>query len=201
MNCRLTPMYQERICEYPFALSRLRFKKGSVADFGSAGSLLVPYLCALGYEVFGVDFHEGVDADFVHHFPNYRFTKTNITNLPFENEAFDVSFAISTLEHMGADAKKAFEEIARVTKKGGQIFISVPFGNGKVNLEYPEYPTQVYTEKSLSQLLNSAGVEIDEFAFFKRQWPIWRKAEKHEVESLDSSQQIQGVVCACVSKK
>lgn len=49
----------------------------------------------------------------------------DVTNLPFENEFFDLVVAIEVLEHIEND-KKAFSEIARVLKPSGFFLFSVP---------------------------------------------------------------------------
>lgn len=50
------------------------------------------------------------------------------TQLPFENQYFDVAFSFSTLEHIPESTKRelAFKELIRVTKSGGYIIITVP---------------------------------------------------------------------------
>ncbi|MGB9665227.1 MAG: class I SAM-dependent methyltransferase [Ignavibacteria bacterium] len=50
------------------------------------------------------------------------------TALPFDDNYFDVSFSFSTLEHIPEKEKrnKAFQELIRVTKKGGYVIITVP---------------------------------------------------------------------------
>lgn len=50
------------------------------------------------------------------------------TNLPFEDNYFDVSFSFSTLEHIPEENKrdKAFKELIRVTRKGGYVIITLP---------------------------------------------------------------------------
>lgn len=50
------------------------------------------------------------------------------TNLPFDNDFFDVSFSFSTLEHIPQKDKrnKAFSELVRVTRKGGYIILTLP---------------------------------------------------------------------------
>ena len=50
----------------------------------------------------------------------------DITSLSFANEMFDLGICLEVLEHVPA-YKKAFVELARVTKSGGSMFISVPF--------------------------------------------------------------------------
>ena len=127
-NCRLAPMDNERNCEYPFVLTRCKLKTGKIADFGSAGSLLVPFFASLGFDVSGIDLSEGVDREFVSKYPNYAFLKVNMTKLSLNNEIFDMSFAISTLEHIIPDAKKALKEIVRVTKKVGKFLFQCRMG-------------------------------------------------------------------------
>ncbi len=46
-------------------------------------------------------------------------------NIPFEADRFDIIFALDVLEHV-EDAEVALDEIFRITKPGGLIFISVP---------------------------------------------------------------------------
>jgi len=64
--------------------------------------------------------------------PNFRdkikIQVADATNLPFEDNYFDVSFSFSTLEHIPEKEKrdKAFTELIRVTKKGGYVIITVP---------------------------------------------------------------------------
>ena len=193
-------MYNERICEYAFVLTRCRFTAGKVADFGCAGSLIVPYLSSLGFEVCGIDLKEGFDSKFIHNYPNYSFIKADLKELPFCDQTFDISFCISTLEHIMLSAKEALEKIVRVTKKGGQIFITMPYGSGEINKVYIRSPHALYNEKTLKALLSIPLIKIEEVAYFKRQWPVWVKAERKDVEHLDGRRQIQGVVCVSLLK-
>ncbi|MCX8010784.1 MAG: class I SAM-dependent methyltransferase, partial [Ignavibacteria bacterium] len=50
------------------------------------------------------------------------------SQLPYEDNFFDVAFSFSTLEHIPEKTKrdKAFSEIARVTKKSGFVILTVP---------------------------------------------------------------------------
>ncbi len=50
----------------------------------------------------------------------------DIHNLPLEDESIDAIICIAVLEHI-ENPFKAFEEIYRVLKKGGYLFIYVPF--------------------------------------------------------------------------
>jgi SAM-dependent methyltransferase len=50
----------------------------------------------------------------------------DITGMSYGDEQFDIGFCLEVLEHV-PDYKKAFTELARITKKGGSFFITVPF--------------------------------------------------------------------------
>jgi hypothetical protein len=50
----------------------------------------------------------------------------DITQLSFKNESFDMGVCLEVLEHV-PEFHKGFSELARVTRKGGKMYISVPF--------------------------------------------------------------------------
>ena len=56
------------------------------------------------------------------------FQVANAGNLPFKDESFDIAVSFSTIDHIpDSDVrKKAVEEMARVTRKGGYVVITVP---------------------------------------------------------------------------
>jgi hypothetical protein len=58
----------------------------------------------------------------------------DITCMSFADEIFDMGVCLEVLEHI-PDYKKAFSELARVTSKGGSMFITVPF------IEHNEHTT------------------------------------------------------------
>lgn len=66
--------------------------------------------------------------------------KADITNLPFENESFDVILCNHVLEHI-PDDKKAMKELYRVMKKGGWGIFQVPLENER---------TQTYEDFSIT---------------------------------------------------
>lgn len=50
----------------------------------------------------------------------------DITQLSFNNETFDIGICLEVLEHV-PEYLKGFSELARITRPGGCMFISVPF--------------------------------------------------------------------------
>lgn len=50
----------------------------------------------------------------------------DVTRMSYANESFDFGFSLEVLEHV-PEYQKAFGELARITKKGGAFYITVPF--------------------------------------------------------------------------
>lgn len=67
--------------------------------------------------------------------------KVDITNIPYENDTFDIIICNHVLEHV-SDDMKALSELYRVLKGNGMAFINAPiFDNYDVTLEKTEYNT------------------------------------------------------------
>lgn len=58
----------------------------------------------------------------------FSFRVADACDLPFDDETFDVSVSMSTIDHIpSAEARqKAVEEMARITRPGGHVVITVP---------------------------------------------------------------------------
>ncbi|MBU0958232.1 MAG: glycosyltransferase [Nanoarchaeota archaeon] len=99
--------------------------------------------------------------------------KADITNLPFENNSFDLIICNHILEHINND-KKAISELAKVLKKGGQTIISVPLSINKRTIEDPKIKTdedrervyqykghvRLYGTEEFPELLNKKGFKV-----------------------------------------
>ena len=139
--------YDERVVEYPWALSRLLAEESKLLDAGSvlnfpeivehpkvSGKQLSILTLAPESNAFwekGISYHYG-----------------DLRELPFRNEWFDEIVSLSTLEHVGMDnrkyrkentgeqigleAKEAAKEIIRVLKPQGRFLVSVPFGKHQI---------------------------------------------------------------------
>ena len=77
----------------------------------------------LGSGVISVD-KKIIDVDF-QAYPNVKIV-ADASNLPFKDESVDGVVSESLLEHV-ADAPKAIQEIKRVLKPGGWVYVAVPF--------------------------------------------------------------------------
>jgi len=71
--------------------------------------------------------------------PNVYFVKGDILNLPFENESIDSLSSLCVIEHIGLGrygdtidpygSEKAINELKRVLRKGGLLYLSIPVDN------------------------------------------------------------------------
>ncbi len=134
----------ERVVEYPWFISRVSQEKGKLLD---AGSIL-----NFGYILQHPNLKEK-DITIVTLEPeancywqdriSYLFA--DLRDLPLQDDWFDEVVSLSTLEHIGMDnsiyslnpewrEKKTFDflkavsELKRVTKPGGKVYITVPYG-------------------------------------------------------------------------
>jgi SAM-dependent methyltransferase len=71
-----------------------------------------------GSEYLGTDMNSGETRNGIMH--------QDITRLSFANNSFDLGVCLEVLEHV-PDFRKGFSELARVTRLGGKMFITVPF--------------------------------------------------------------------------
>jgi len=94
-----------------------------ILDIGCGGGLLTSYLAAAGHEVTGIDLSEKSleVAKRKDHQGKIYYQKADASNLPFEDESFQVVSAMDLLEHV-PDYQAVIKEGARVLKKGGLFF-------------------------------------------------------------------------------
>jgi SAM-dependent methyltransferase len=124
------PLDPSRYLELPWALERLGARSGErVLDLASP-KLLALALARRGARVTSVDlFEPEIDAwrKLVRADPNLTLRVADGRALPFEAATFDHAYSISVLEHV-ADAgdEAALRELARVTKPGGRVLITLP---------------------------------------------------------------------------
>ena len=88
------------------------------------------------------------------------FTKGNIYNLLFNNSYFDMCICLEVLEHL-IDDKRALKELARITKQGGYLIISVPeLIHGLASLENLGHVRGGYTLSQFRKIAQKAGYKI-----------------------------------------
>lgn len=151
-----------RLMEYPFVFSKIiNSPRGRVLDIGCAArhNFLVPTLCTMGWEVWGMDIREW---SFSH--PNFTLIKGDIRNNALKDCSFDYVVCISTLEHIGLAGYYGVTEedvygdivagarIYEIIKDGGRLLLTVPycetysvragartFDSGRLKLAFPNF--------------------------------------------------------------
>ena len=92
--------------------------------------------------------------------------RTDMCSLPFGSNLFDALWCCVALIHVSRiNASKALQQMVRVLKPGGVLFISVLYGEGTMEVKrkvYNETPEiyELYKENEFAKLLNDAGFEI-----------------------------------------
>ena len=110
------------------ALRLLGDGPGDVLDAGMGGGRLCVELDRRGWNVAGIDIASGMVEFARARLPHARerLIQASIDDLPFADESFDAVVATGVLEFMGADLRRAVEELARVLRPGGIAVVSFP---------------------------------------------------------------------------
>jgi SAM-dependent methyltransferase len=185
--------FDERAVEYPWVfhrMSALHAGARRVLDMGSVMNfprVLQWWKNAknppLSIVTLAYEGHAHVSQDVRYEFADMR-------ALPYRNDWFDVVLCLSTMEHVGMDnavygdaaaavAKSsnpasetalAMAELRRVTRQGGSLLISVPFGK-RANRGW----FRVYDEADIGQLAASSGWRQASLRVFRATREGWRE--------------------------
>ena len=155
----------ERCIEIPWAISCYRGER-RVLDIGyaNAESRYLDPLRALGIPMlYGLDMVGRA-------VPGIQAVVGDIMRAPFHDNAFDLIICVSTIEHVGWDNTiyfqggvsqdpegdiKAIKEMARITRRGGRMVITVPYGRLH---NYGWF--QQYDRGHLDRLISASGCRV-----------------------------------------
>ena len=124
---------------------------GLVLDIGAADRWIEKYLpkntsyIALDYPATGQELYAAKPSVFA-----------DAANLPFGDNLFDAIICLEVIEHV-PDPHKVIIEIARVLKKGGIAWVSMPF---LYPLHDAPFDFQRFTEFGIKHAAESAGLEV-----------------------------------------
>jgi SAM-dependent methyltransferase len=82
--------------------------------------------------------------------------KSNIYNIPVENESFDYILCAQVLEHLEFP-ELAFKEFSRILKKNGKLLLTAPLGQGEHQIPYDFFR---YTKYGLDSLGKRNGLNL-----------------------------------------
>lgn len=121
------------------------YLKGKLLDIGCGNKPYKKFLECTEYV--GLDTDEKVSPDIV----------GDVTNLPFEDETFDSILCTEVLEHI-PDITKALQEMYRVLRKDGNIYLTVPM---YWCLHYEPNDYYRFTKYGLKYLLENTGFTVE----------------------------------------
>lgn len=192
------PGVDERVVEYGWLFHRMRDLRAGAERVLDAGSVLNyrPILEAWRASAFPpvsivTLAYEG------HAFPDaaVRYEFADLRHLPYRDEWFPVVLCLSTIEHVGLDnriygaareqapsptreAVNALQELRRVTRRGGTLLLSVPYGASSNRGWF-----RVFDGRDLEPLLAAPGWETPRVRYFRASRDGWRECEAAEAET------------------
>jgi SAM-dependent methyltransferase len=206
----------ERVVEYPWALAqRLR---GRVLDAGSAlnHSHLLERLLPRVERLHIITLAPEPES-FVERGVSYVFC--DLRDLPYRDGYFDQVVSISTLEHVGMDnsrygdpapaadqpvleVRRAVQELCRVTRAGGRIVLTVPYGRHEDHGWFRQFDAADVTE--LVDGLRAAEASVAVYRYTAHGWQRSslaraRRARYHEDEAPGSDGAVAARAVACVA--
>jgi SAM-dependent methyltransferase len=133
-------------------------------DVGCGPGWLAQVALSRGYRRYvGVDRSLRVSADGVK--PNYSFVEGSLFKLPFSDGLFDAVCLFDVIEHVPRHSEKqALEEIARVIRTDGKLYLSTPHASPLHTLLDPTWLAlrhRHYRRATIRLLLRSAGFRVE----------------------------------------
>jgi SAM-dependent methyltransferase len=104
-----------------------------VLDAGCGMGRFAEVVSRYGGEYVGMDYSFAIDAarTNVGHLPGVHLVQADIFRLPFADESFDLVLSLGVLHHT-PDPRRAFAQLPRVLKPGGQLSVTVYDAGNKV---------------------------------------------------------------------
>ncbi|MDQ4145080.1 MAG: methyltransferase domain-containing protein [Actinomycetota bacterium] len=185
----------ERICEVPYAFRALAGvgPGARVLDVGATESTLCLSLASLGYQVTAVDPRPN---PLTH--PLLHVVVGQIDEL--EEAPFDAVMCVSTIEHIGLAAYEqpgedgradlaAMRRIRELTKPGGLLVLTVPYGPAKVDEQ-----SRRYDAAGLEELLG--GWLVEDRTFVAHRDPVTWVAADHPPDGGEGEEEAVALVTA-----
>lgn len=190
-------LYPKRI--YPFDYIVANTKKylpaGSLILEGGCGTGQQVYkLQKSGYEVIGIDYAQKTVETVKQAKPELDIRYGDVRKLEFENNFFDGYWSFGVIEHFYKGYEKIMNEMHRVLKPGGYLFITFPYMSRlrKIkakNNKYPIWEIQQHNIENFYQFALDKNKVITDFEnigfkLIKKQHLSGLKGLKDEIEVL-----------------
>jgi SAM-dependent methyltransferase len=100
-----------------------------ILDAGCGMGEWTVFLTNRGFDVVGLDISQHTISRLRELLPDYQFVQGDIRKTEFTQESFDACFSYGVFEHFENGLGDCINEVHRVLKPGGWLFVSVPFQN------------------------------------------------------------------------
>jgi hypothetical protein len=181
----------ERCVEYPWLISRIDSRRERILDAGGilnhAHILDRPVWKRKKIHILSLE-----PEQYCYWKRNISYLFEDLRDIPIRNNLYETVVCLSTLEHIGFDGEKAsprvlgkgritlamisaMEEMWRVLKPEGRLFLSVPYGKPS-QLGYQ----MVFDEGLLEKILEALKPEEAEKSFFRYSREGWQPAESSD---------------------
>ncbi|MDD2487240.1 MAG: class I SAM-dependent methyltransferase [Candidatus Gracilibacteria bacterium] len=131
INIIVNPLDSTRYYEIPYLLKYINknnLKFNSILDISSP--FILSYILSKKSKVIKTDINEG-EKHYICDNENLKFQKEDALKLSFEDSSFDFVYSISVIEHIYLRYIQAIEEMIRVCKNGGYIYLTFPVSTNK----------------------------------------------------------------------
>lgn len=190
----------ERVVEYPWVLSRLRRYRGKIRALDAGSTLnyamILKHAAVKRHKWSIVTFAPETDCFWDE---GISYLYEDLRSLPCRDEWFDAITCVSTIEHVGMDNVlvtlekshrenrpqdflRAIQEMRRVLKTGGALFLTVPFGR----YEHHGW-LQQFDSSMLAALISEFQPQKAEKTFFRYTEQGWKLAGEEECGDLSFS--------------
>lgn len=168
-------------------LKELIKNKDLILEAGCGFGQWVYRLDNQGFKIHGVDFAKQTIRLINKSNPRLKIKYSDVLNLPYLDKYFDVYLSFGVIEHFEQGPQKVLKEANRVLKKGGLLFLTIPYLNyfrwfrfrhdkKKKNEQFYQY---LYSINEARKYIEDAGFEVknikkyDFITAFKKDFPTF----------------------------
>lgn len=125
-------------------------------------------LAKSGYAVFGIDYAAKTVALANKYVPELKITEGDVRNIPFPNNYFHGYWSLGVIEHFFDGYAPIADEMARVIRPGGFLFLVFPYISPLRRLKiqthtYPRFQAQTFPRERFYQFALNDGLVRREF--------------------------------------
>lgn len=164
----------------------------TVLDCGAGGRRPPLALFSIrGYKTTGIDIDESriiIAEEFASsNNLNLNIVKADMRKIPFDNESFGCVFSYNTVFHINkADMEKAIEEMLRVLKKDGLLYVNFIWQDGETSVYGEERkPGEFWMSIEGEEVLHSCHKEDEADKYFENHEVLYKETRKFSFKLPD----------------